>query len=112
MTMFKLISGGNTNLTQIKPTAGTIYDIEAWTVNAGVRFLKLYDSLAQPTVGQTKPAAVYAIPGSAAGGRFGKSFVRGLAFANGIWMALTVNPGDGDSAAVGANDHGVNIDFS
>lgn len=110
-TPYKLISAASTNATSLKASAGQIYSIAAYNINAAVRYLKLYNKALSPTVGTDTPVAVYAIPGNTAGAGFTISFPVGMQFDTGIAFALTTGIADSDTGAVAANEQVVNITY-
>jgi hypothetical protein len=110
-TPYKLVSAGSTNATSLKASAGQIYSIDCFNINAAVRYLKLYNKASAPTVGTDTPVHVYAIPGATTGGGFTKSIPVGMEFTTGIAFALTTGITDADTGAVAASEILVNIDY-
>ena len=110
-TPFKLISAASTNSTNVKGSSGTLYGIQATNINAAVRYLKVYDKAAAPTVGTDTPVKTLAIPGNAAGAGIVVPFPVGVTFANGIGIAITTGSADADTGAVAAGDIIVNLDY-
>lgn len=110
-TPYKLISAATTNATSVKGSAGQIYAIQVYNINAAVRYLKLYDKATAPTVGTDVPVKVIAIPGSTTGAGSNFNINVGSAFTNGIALAITTGIADTDIGAVAANEIIVNIDY-
>lgn len=108
-TAAKLVSAASTNATSLKASAGQVYMISAFNINAAVRYLKLYNKASAPTVGTDTPVQVYAIPGAATGGGFTLSIPVGMEFTTGIAYALTTGITDADTGAVAASELLVNI---
>lgn len=107
-----LISGASTNATVVKGSAGTLYTLFVSNINAAVRYLKLYDKATSPTVGSDTPVQVYAIPGGTAGNGLNLPIPpQGMAFANGIGLALTTGVANSDTGAVSANEHVVSYSY-
>ncbi len=105
----KLISAATTNATNIKATAGKLTMLAVSSINAAVRYLKVYDKATAPTVGTDVPKHVFLIPGSTTGGGSNIDLGHaGIDFVNGIGIALTTGVADTDTGAVAANEHVVN----
>lgn len=111
LTMSKTTSAASTNATSLKASAGQVYSIQCFSVNAAVRYLKLYNKASAPTVGTDTPVKTLAIPGNTAGAGFVISWPQGLAFATGIAFALTTEATDAGTTGVAANEITVNIDY-
>ena len=111
LTMHKTTSAATTNATSVKASAGQVYAIQCFNVNAAVRYLKLYNKASAPTVGTDTPVKTLAIPGNTAGAGFVASWPCGLAFGTGIAFALTTEATDAGTTGVAANEITVNIDY-
>lgn len=112
LTMTKLISAATTNATNAKASAGQVYAVQVFNINAAVRYLKLYNKATAPTVGTDIPVKTITIPGNTAGaGVVMVSWEQGLAFGTGIGFALTTGVADADTGAVAANEIVVNMDY-
>jgi hypothetical protein len=111
LTMHRAISAASTNATNVKASAGQVYDIQVFNTNANPRYLKLYNKASAPSVGSDTPVKTILIPGNAAGAGVVKNWDKGLEFSTGISYALTTGIGDADATAVAANEIVVNIDY-
>ena len=111
LTMHKTTSAASTNATSLKASAGQVYSIQCFSVNAAVRYLKLYNKASAPTVGTDTPVKTLAIPGNTAGAGFVIAWPQGLAFATGIAFALTTEATDAGTTGVAASEITVNIDY-
>ena len=111
LTMHKTTSAASTNATSVKGSAGQVYSVQAFNVNAAVRYLKLYNKASAPTVGTDTPVKTLAIPGNTAGAGFVINWDKGLAFGTGIAFALTTEATDAGTTGVAANEITVNIDY-
>lgn len=111
LTMSKTTSAASTNATSLKASAGQVYSIQCFNVNAAVRYLKLYNKASAPTVGTDTPVKTLAIPGNTAGAGFVISWPQGIAFGTGIAFALTTEATDAGTTGVAANEITVNIDY-
>jgi len=100
----KFISAASTNATSVKASAGVLYGLIAFNLNAAVRYLKLYNKASAPTVGTDTPVMTVPVPASATGAGFVLPIPPGVDFTTGIAFALTTGSADADTAAVGAGD--------
>jgi len=107
-----LVSAASTNATNVKASAGTIYSLSGFNLNASPRYLKIYDKASSPTVGTDTPVAVFMMPGNANGSGFSKAFSVGLALSNGFSFAITGGIADNDTTAVGAGDCVINYSYN
>jgi hypothetical protein len=107
----KLISAASTNATSLKASAGQIYNVQAFNLNAAPRYLKVYNKASAPTVGTDTPVNVWMIPGNTTGAGFVLEISNGVAFATGIAYAITGGITDADTTAIGANEVVVNIQY-
>ena len=112
-TFFKLISAASTNASTVKAGAGNLYSIHAINTNASaVRYLKLYNLAANPTVGTSIPVATFAIPGNSQGAGFTITFSMGPNFSTGIALAITAGVADNDTTAILANEVTVTLTYA
>ena len=111
LTMHKTTSAATTNATNVKASAGQVYNIQCFNVNAAVRYLKLYNKASAPTVGTDTPVKTLAIPGNTAGAGFVIGWPQGLEFGTGISFALTTEATDAGTTAVALNEITVNLDY-
>lgn len=106
----KIVSAATTNATVIKAVEGQVMGWSCSNVNAAVRYMKLYDQAASPTVGTDVPKMTIAIPGgSTAGAIHSQSIPGGVFFASGICLALTTEATDAGTTAVAANEIVINL---
>ena len=100
-TSFTLSSAAGTNATNIKATAGTLYQITCSNVLASVAFVKLFNTAAAPTVGTTVPVLTMAVPAN--GVPLNINFdALGMRFSSGISLSITNSVADSDVTAVAA----------
>lgn len=111
LTMATLLSAASTNATSVKASAGTLYALQVFNVNAAARYLKLYNKASAPTVGTDTPVKTLTIPGNTEGRGFVIAIPQGLAFGTGIAFALTTGVAVADTGAVAANELVVNLDY-
>lgn len=108
---FSLVALGTNNATLIKQGPGVVTAIHAINVNAAVRYLKLFDTKALPTVGNTVPVRRYGIPGATTGAGFVLAPAVPMRFSNGIALALVTGITDADNTAVTASDVVLTIEY-
>jgi hypothetical protein len=112
-TPYFLISAATTNATSVKGSAGTIYGIQVYNINAAVRYLKIYNKASAPTVGTDTPIKVIAIPGATTGAGSNVPIPSvGIALGTGIAFAITTGITTADTGAVAASEILVNIDYN
>lgn len=98
--VLNLNSAATTNLTAVKTSAGTLYNIVARNTGAGPAFLKLYNKNSAPVVASDVPVMTLELaPGVPLVINFGAV---GHRFAAGIGMAITGATADNDATAVAA----------
>lgn len=112
LSMSKTVSAATTNATVVKASAGQVYSVQVFNVNAAARYLKLYNKATSPTVGTDVPVKTILIPGNTAGAGTALKWTQGLAFSAGISFALTTGVADADVAAVAASEIVVNVDYA
>ena len=101
----RIISAATTNATLVRAGPTQVAFIYACSINAAVRYLKLYNKATTPTVGTDTPVATLMIPGSATGAGFALPIPGGTtAFPLGLGFALTTGIADNDTGAVAANE--------
>lgn len=107
---FRAISAASTNALVIKPTAAILYGIQITNVAAlgASRAVKLYNQSTAP-VASDVPAMTLVAPGT---GWFDLSRSRGIAFPNGLAIAISSSLLDGVLAAAGLGDVTVNLNFT
>lgn len=110
-SVMRFVWPGVTTPAQIKAAPGRILGIRTFNIGANSAYLKLYDSVAAPTVGTTAPLDVIGIPGNADGGGNNDKCIQGRKFANGLWVAVTTGITDADTTAPTANQILVTIDY-
>jgi hypothetical protein len=111
-SMSHTVSAASTNSTSVSSVGGNVWGVQAFNINAGPRYLKLYDKATAPTVGTDTPVKTLAIPGDAIKGN-GLIYdpPHGIYFANGIAFALTTGIADNDTGAVAASELLIEIDY-
>lgn len=104
---FKLVGAATTNATVVKAAPGVVYGWNLSGIGAAA-FLRLYDKATAPTVGTDVPKLT--IPAASGGVNFSE-FLKGIAFLNGIAIAITAAVADNDATAIAAGGAVVNLFF-
>ena len=107
LSKFHLVSAV-TNVNNVKASAGQVYAITAFNLNAAARYLKLHNTSGTPTIG-TGVTDTYMIPGNTAGAGLVLNIDKGIAFSTGIGLSLTTGIADADTANVAASEIVLNI---
>lgn len=102
----RVVSAATTNATNIKASAGQVYNITASNVNAAARYIHVYNSSGAPTC-NTGIINTFIIPGNTAGAGTNISLAPGVAFGTGIGICITTSP-DG-TGSVAANEIVLNV---
>lgn len=102
----RTVSAATTNATNVKASAGQVYQIVASNVNAEERYVHLYNSSSAPSCG-TGIVATFIIPGATTGGGTNVTLNPGAAFGTGIGFCITTAV-DG-TGSVSANETVLNI---
>lgn len=104
------IATADTNLNNVKATAGRIYKIIAGNKTASPLFLKLYNKVSAPVIANDASLIIETlmIP---ANGNLDLNFEIGLYFSAGISYALTGLMTDTDTTALSAGDICLNIQY-
>jgi hypothetical protein len=110
-TAAKLVSAATTNATSLKATAGQLYSAHATNNSASWRYLKFYNKASAPTVGTDVPVLVFGLPPTssipcALPADLGVSFTTGIAY------AITGGIADADTAAIGAAEVALALNYA
>jgi hypothetical protein len=111
-TPYSYISAASANQDSqvVKASAGLVYAIQVFNINAAARYLKVYDKATAPTSADT-PVKRILIPASGGGGSGGIQIPGGMVFGSGIAFRLTTGIADADATAVASAEILVNIDW-
>lgn len=88
------------------PIPTRLYGYYVYNNAAAVRYLKLYNTAAAPTVGTDTPILTIPLP---AGSAANVGLVGGVPFSKGIGLGATTGVADSDTGAPAANDVVVNL---
>lgn len=102
------VSAGSNNAASIKGALGQVYGVQGFSIAAYPVYVKLYDKAGAPNPAADTPIRTIALQ---AGVRCDDDIVYGLAFANGIGIAIVKGIADNDNTAVLANDCVVDVDY-
>jgi hypothetical protein len=106
-TPYHLISAASDNSTNVKGSAGQIYDMTLSNTNAAARYFKLYDKATAPASSDT-PKRTIQIPANAT---VICAFPVGMSFASGIGFRATTGLADADTGSVGASDLSIDLGY-
>jgi hypothetical protein len=105
-TPYHKVSAASTNADTIKASAGVVTGYHVGNNGTAIRYVKLYNLAANPTVGTSVPVVTLLVPkGSGANIPLDPP----LGFDVGIAIAITANMADSDATAVAANEVVANI---
>lgn len=108
-TSSRVVSTASNNLTNLKASAGNIYEIDVFNVAAYTVFLKIYNKASAPVVASDTP--IWTIPIEAGTG-YSKSFAFGKSCSAGIAYAIVKLQADTDNTNVVAGDLTGSIDWA
>lgn len=98
--------------TAVKASAGQIFSITCFNINAAARYLKLWNiASAGVTLGTTACTMQVLIPGNTAGAGVVINIDKGWTFGTAITAAITGGIADADNTAISANEVIVTIGF-
>lgn len=109
ITNYKLVSAATTNATSVKASAGRVYRILAFNINAANRYLKLYNKASAPSVGTDTPIATFILQPNV---MTEIELSLGIYCSLGIAFALTTGITDADTGAVALNELVVNLGYA
>lgn len=97
----KIQAAGSTNATSVKAAEGRVYGWSLTNTSAALKYVKLYNKAAAPTVGTDVPVLTIGLPATST---VTVALPFGIAFRTGIAYAITGVSTDADTTAVTAND--------
>jgi hypothetical protein len=109
LSIYRRISTASNNSVNVKSSAGLLYGIVAFNINASVRYLKIYDKATAPTVGTDTPVLTIGLTGGAACTVVSFLGEIGLTFVNGIGIGIVTGIGDSDNTSTAANEQIVHL---
>jgi hypothetical protein len=108
LSKFHLVAAASTNATNVKASAGQVFCITAFNLNAAARYLKFHNTSGTPTAG-SGVTDTFMIPGNTAGAGVVINIDKGIAFGTGIGISIVTGIADSDATAVAASEIVVNI---
>lgn len=111
-TPYSFLSTAAVLAAAIKASAGQIYSMQLFNLNAAARYVRLYNKATAPLTTDT-PIWRGMIPGggTTVGSGVSVSFPNGLAFATGIGIRVTAAVADNDDTALAANEITGNVQY-
>jgi hypothetical protein len=97
---------------EIKGSAGKVFSVQIFNINAAARYVRLYNQTGAPA--STDAANIVwrgIIPGNTAGAGFVVQFPKGKQFATGIGIRASAAVADNDTTALAANELTSNVDY-
>lgn len=111
LSKFHLVGAATTNATNVKASAGQVYGITAFNLNAAPAYLKFHNTSGTPTAG-SGVTDTFMIPGNTAGAGLVINFDKGIAFSTGIGITLVTGIADSNASAIAASEVVVNIYYA
>lgn len=98
---------------EIKGSAGKVFSIECFNINAAARFVRLYNQTGAPASTDTANVVWQGIiPGATTGGGFTISWPMGKQFATGIGIRASTGIAHNDTGALAANELTFNVSYA
>lgn len=110
-TPYTLTLAATTNATTVKASAGNVYSISVYSINAAARYLKFYNKASAPTCNSDTVVYKVMIPGNTAGTGAVIPLPVGLFFSTGISFCATTGIADSDNTAVAASEIIVSLGY-
>ena len=109
---FLLTTQNSLNLNPLKKTRAVLFNITCTSgTSSDSGYLKLFNSVAAPTVGVTPSIMTLPIGALSAQTIFNFDFNYGIIFSAGLWIATTMLPDDSDATMVQANTAKIVMQF-
>jgi hypothetical protein len=102
------VAAGSNNAANIKNAAGQVYGVQGINLALYPVYVKLYDKASAPNPAADTPVRTIAMQ---SGVRCDDDIPKGLAFVNGISIAIVKGIADNDNTSVVANDCVVDVDY-
>jgi hypothetical protein len=106
-----IVSANTNNATVLKASAGQLYSVQVFNLNAAARYIKFYNKATTPDPTADTVVKSILIPGNTAGAGVVIAWPSGVAFATGISYAVVTDVGNTGNTSVAANEIIVNIDY-
>lgn len=107
------VSAASINATTVKNGAGQLTSVTVSSINAAMRYLKIYDKGASvPAPASDTPKYIIPVPGDTAGSGAVVNFAKPLSFANGIGFVLVGGIAHTDTTQVAANEHTISVSYT
>jgi hypothetical protein len=108
LSKFHLVGAATDNATNVKASAGQVYSITAFNLNASPRYLKFHNTAGTPTAG-TGVTDTFLIPGNTSGAGVVINIDKGIAFSTGIGISLVTGIADANTTAISASEVVINV---
>jgi hypothetical protein len=110
LTTFHLVGAATDNATNVKASAGQVYHITAFNLNASPRYLKFHNTAGTPTAGAGVVRTVM-IPGNTSGSGAVIPVPYGFAFGTGIGITIVTGIEDSNTTAISASEVVIDIGY-
>lgn len=110
LSTYSFLSTAAVQSANLKASAGQVYSMQFFNLNASPRYVRLYDK-ASTSSGSDTPLWRGIIPGNTVGAGFVVSFDKGLACTLGISIRVTAAVADNDTTILGANEIIGNVQY-
>ena len=98
---------------EIKGSAGKVYSLEVFNINAAARYVRLYNQTGAPASTDTANVVWQGvIPGATTGGGFAITWPLGKQFSTGIGIRASTGIAHNDTGALGANELTFNVSYA
>ena len=110
LSKFHLVGAATDNATNVKASAGQLYSITAFNLNASPRYIKFHNTAGVPTAGAGVTDS-FLIPGNTSGAGLVLNIDKGIAFSTGIGITLVTGIADANTTAISASEVLINVYF-
>lgn len=111
LSTYQAISAGSNNAANVKSSAGQLYGLQCFNLNASPRYVKFYNVSGTPTPGSDTVVKSILIPGNTSGGGVVIKFDPPIPFPTGIGIACVTGISNTDNTSTSASECILNVDF-
>ncbi len=111
MTTYEAVIAATNNAASVKNSAGQLYGLQCFNVNASPRYVKFYNVSGTPTPASDTVVKSILIPGNTAGGGVVIRFDPPIPFSTGIGIACVTGVSNTDNTSPSASDGVLNVDY-
>ena len=112
LSSYSFLSTAAVQAAEIKGSAGQVYSLEFFNLNAAARYVRLYNQTGAPAAGDSANILWRGlIPGNTAGSGVVVRWPNGKAFATGVGIRVSAAIADSDATVLGANEIIGNVSY-